>query len=167
MINFVAGVRLQVRLSHAVTDFTLGDSGGYMENETKFNVAGAAELAGVTRQTIHRFIKNGKLSAEKTVDGRTIIDKSELLRVFPNLVTPDAPHKLQNETPQVVTILQSQNEMLQRELDVTRQARERDREEYRHEIDRLLGIIESHTRLLAAPKEPEPKKTFWQRWFSS
>ena len=35
------------------------------------------------------------------------------------------------------------------------------------ERDRLLGIIENQTRLLPAPNTPEPKKTFWQRLFSS
>jgi hypothetical protein len=137
-----------------------------MANETKFNIAQAAELAGVARQTIHRFVKKGKLSVEKTADGKTVIDKSELLRVFPNLVTPGASHMLRPDTPQVTAILQSQIELLQRELDVTRQERERDREEYRREKDRLLGIIEKQTLLLPAPKEPEGKKGWLRRWFT-
>jgi hypothetical protein len=142
-----------------------------MENETKFNLTQAAVLAGTTRQRIGRYIKEGKLSAEKTADGKTVIDKSELLRVFPNLVTPGASQPLRSDTPDITAILQSQIELLQRELDVTRQERDRNREEYQREKDRLLGIIESQTRLLPAPKEPEPapapKKTFWQRWFTS
>lgn len=137
-----------------------------MANETKFNIVQAAELAGVARQTIHRFIKKGKLSVEKTADGKTVIDKSELLRVFPNLVTPGASHMLRSDTPQVTAILQSQIELLQRELDVTRQERERDREEYRREKDRLLGIIEKQTLLLPTPKDPEEKKGWWRRWLT-
>jgi hypothetical protein len=137
-----------------------------MENETKFNVAKAAELAGVARQTIHRFVKKGKLSVEKTADGKTVIDKSELLRVFPNLVTPGASHMLRPDTPQVTAILQSQIELLQRELDVTRQERQRDREEYRQERDRLLNIIENQTHLLPKPGEQEAKKGWWRRLFS-
>jgi hypothetical protein len=69
------------------------------------------------------------------------------------------------DTSQVATILQSQIELLQRELDVTRKERDRDREEYRHEKDRLLSIIEKQTLLLPAPKEPAPRKAWWQRWF--
>jgi hypothetical protein len=137
-----------------------------MAHETKFNIVQAAELAGVARQTIHRFIKKGKLSVEKTADGKTVIDKSELLRVFPNLVTPGASHMLRHDTLQVTAILHSQIELLQRELDVTRQERERDREEYRREKDRLLGIIEKQTLLLPAPKEPEGKKGWLRRWFT-
>jgi hypothetical protein len=136
-----------------------------MAHETKFNIVQAAELAGVARQTIHRFIKKGKLSVEKTADGKTVIDKSELLRVFPNLVTPGASHMSRPDTPQVTAILQSQIELLQRELDVTRQEREHDREEYRREKDRLLGIIEKQTLLLPAPKEPEEKKGWLRRLF--
>jgi hypothetical protein len=137
-----------------------------MANETKFNIVQAAELAGVARQTIHRFIKKGKLSVEKTADGKTVIDKSELLRVFPNLVTPGPSHMLRHDTPQVTAILHSQIELLQRELDVTRQERERDREEYRREKDRLLGIIEKQTLLLPAPKESEEKKGWLRRLFT-
>jgi hypothetical protein len=137
-----------------------------MANETKFNIVQAAELAGVARQTIHRFIKKGKLSVEKTADGKTVIDKSELLRVFPNLVTPGASHMLRPDTTQVTAILQSQIELLQRELDVTRQERERNREEYRREKDRLLGIIEKQTLLLPALKEPEEKKGWLRRLFT-
>ncbi len=137
-----------------------------MENETKFNLSQAAALAGTSRQRIGRFIKQGKLSAEKTADGKTVIDKSELLRVFPNLVTPGASHVLRPDTPQVTATLHSQIELLQRELDVTRQERERDREECRREKDLLLGIIEKQTLMLAAPKEPEEKKGWLRRWFT-
>src|ERR687895_32095 len=102
-----------------------------MENETKFNLSQAAVLAGTSRQRIGRFIKQGKLSAEKTADGKTVIDKSELLRVFPNLVTPGAPKpnskRLHSETSQITAILQSQIERLERELDVIRQERDEER----------------------------------------
>ena len=145
-----------------------------MENETKFNVAKAAELAGVARQTIHKFIRTGKLSAEKTADGKTVIDKSELLRVFPSLATPGAPKpnskRLHSETSQITAILQSQIERLERELDVIRQerdeerrARERDVDYYRREHDRLMSLIEN-SRLL--PKPEKEKRGWLRRWFT-
>jgi Helix-turn-helix domain len=134
-----------------------------MENETKFNLSQAAELAGTTRQRIGRLIKQGKLSAEKTADGKTVIDKSELLRFFENLVTPKASQPPQPDTSQITELLQSKIDLLQRELDITREKWEEDR----REKGRLLAIIENQTRMLAAPKEPEPKKTFWQRLLSS
>jgi hypothetical protein len=142
-----------------------------MENETKFNLSQAAVLAGTSRQRISRFIKQGRLSAEKTADGKTVIDKSELLRVFPNLVTPETLRPQQTDSPIITSII----EVLQRELDVTRQERDSEKRAREEERDRLLKIIESQqtliesqqTLLLPAPKEPEPKKTFWQRLFSS
>jgi hypothetical protein len=145
----------------------------------KVSKSQAARMAGVSRPTIDKKIKSGGLSCEKKEDGTVEIDVSELERVFGQLVAPDAvkPARkdLQSDTSQVAAILQSQIDMLRHELDVKRQDQEREREEYRREKDRLHGIIESQqsfiknqqTLLLAAPKQPEPKKSFLRRWFSS
>jgi hypothetical protein len=106
-----------------------------------------------------------------------LIDVSELERVFSTLVTPGTlkPNRkdLHADTSHVATILQSQIERLERELDVIRQerdnekrAREREREEHRAERERLHGIIEKQTLLLPTPKEPEEKKGWLRRWFT-
>jgi hypothetical protein len=142
----------------------------------KLNISQAAQMAGVSRPTIHKKINSGELSVEKT-DGKTLIDVSELERVFGTLVTPGTPKPnrkdLHTDTSQVATILQSQIERLERELDVIRQerdnekrAREREREEHRAERERLHGIIEKQTLLLPTPKEPEEKKGWLRRWFT-
>jgi Helix-turn-helix domain len=135
----------------------------------KVNVSQAAQMAGVSRSTIHKQLNSGKLSAERT-DGRTLIDVSELERVFGTLVTPGIPkpnrRDLHSDTSQIAAILQSQIERLQRELDVTRQERQRDREEYRQERDRLLNIIENQTHLLPKPAEQEEKKGWLRRLFT-
>lgn len=44
----------------------------------------AAKLAGVNPSTIHRAVKNGRLSARTLDNGRKAIDPSELERVFPS-----------------------------------------------------------------------------------
>jgi Helix-turn-helix domain len=142
----------------------------------KVNISQAAHMAGVSRPTIHKKINAGELSAEK-MDGKTLIDVSELERVFGTLVRPDTPkpnrQDLHVETPQVVTILQSEIERLQRELEVIRQerdsekrAREREEEAHRAERERLYGIIEKQTLLLPTPKEPPEKKGWWRRWLT-
>jgi hypothetical protein len=119
----------------------------------KVNVSQAAQMAGVSRSTLHKQLNAGKLSAER-VDGRTLIDVSELERVFGTLVPPGTlkPNRrtTQSDTPQITAILQSQIELLQRELDVTRQER-----------DRLLTIIERQALLPV-----EPRKGWWRRWFA-
>jgi hypothetical protein len=114
----------------------------------KVNVSQAAQMAGVSRSTIHKQLNSGKLSAERT-DGRTLIDVSELERVFGTLVPPGRPKRrdVHPDTPQITAILQSQIELLQRELDVTRQER-----------DRLLTIIERQ----ALPAG----KGWWRRLFT-
>jgi hypothetical protein len=102
---------------------------------------------------------------------------SELERVFGILVTPGTPkpHRqdLHVETPHVVTILQSQIERLQHEIEVIRQerdsekrVREREEEAHRAERERLYGIIEKQTLLLPPAKDPVEKKGWWRRWLT-
>ncbi len=51
---------------------------------TKLTQAEAARAAGVSRTSVWRAIKQGRLSAEPGEDGGIRIDASELLRVFPH-----------------------------------------------------------------------------------
>jgi excisionase family DNA binding protein len=53
------------------------------------SVTEAAKLAGVTRRTIYRHIKAGKLSASVTGGDNTVIETSELLRVYGALSQPE------------------------------------------------------------------------------
>jgi hypothetical protein len=142
----------------------------------KVNISQAAHMAGVSRPTIHKKINAGELSVDKA-NGKTFIDVSELERVFGTLVTPGTPKPnrkdLHVETPQVVTILQSQIDRLQHEIDAIRQerdserrAREREEAEHRAERERLYGIIEKQTLLLPTPKDPEEKKGWLRRWLT-
>jgi len=55
----------------------------------KIGPAQAAKLAKVARSTIYRDIKEGKLSADKGAKGKTIIDISELERVYGKLSEQD------------------------------------------------------------------------------
>lgn len=140
-------------------------------------------MAGVSRTTIDNYIADGKLSAERN-GNKTVIDVSELERVFGKLVAPEtvkpARPSLQTDTSQVASILQLQIERLERQLDATLQEQAREREAHRQEREKLLSIIEKQTYMLAAPKEPpaapqepeskepeprepEPKKSFWRR----
>jgi hypothetical protein len=50
---------------------------------TKLTQGQAAKVAGVSRTTVWRAMKDGRLSYEKAEDGSFKIDGSELLRVFP------------------------------------------------------------------------------------
>jgi Helix-turn-helix domain len=142
----------------------------------KVNISQAARMAGVSRPTIHKKINEGALSAEKA-NGQTFIDVSELERVFGTLRLPGPPtptrQDLHLETPQVISLLQSHIERLERELDTMREetererrAREREEEAHRAERWRLYGIIEKQALQLPLPTETVgiEKKPWWRRW---
>lgn len=78
-----------------------------MKNQV--TITHAAELAGVTRQTVSRKISDGVLS--KNSDGK--IDISELLRVYPNIKITDEPS---NATPSYFNVeLQLKLQLLEQE----------------------------------------------------
>jgi len=49
----------------------------------KYNLVTAAEAIGVSKATMHRYVRKGRVSATRTEDGFYEIDPSELHRVFP------------------------------------------------------------------------------------
>jgi hypothetical protein len=88
----------------------------------------AARLAGVTRQTIHRKVKSGDLSA---IRGK--IDTSELIRVFGSISDGTVTPKLQPDAA-VQTTLQARVDGLESQLAVTREQladTSKDRDEWR------------------------------------
>lgn len=82
-------------------------------------VTEAAKLAGVTRRTIYRHIKAGKLSASVTSGDNTLIETSELLRVYGSLSQPEpeavstGSHDYQ---PEYVTILLTEMSQLREQV---------------------------------------------------
>ena len=108
-------------------------------------ISEAAAMTGVNRRTIYRYIKSGKVSATVTHDNKTVIDTSELLRVFGSLSQPEemeCPTGSQENTPEYVTkILAEMSQM-------------------RSEIERLTGKVEELQIQLALPAPKEEKKGF-------
>jgi excisionase family DNA binding protein len=101
----------------------------------------AAKETGVSKPTISKAINKGRLSATKNEKGEYEIDPAELFRVFPIASKPPVSD-LQSET-HIYT-----ND-LQRELDVLREERTRERQQLettisdlRAERERLLSVIE-------------------------
>lgn len=83
------------------------------------SVTEAAKLAGVTRRTIYRHIKSGKLSASVTDGDNTVIETSELLRVYGALSQPETDkvstgsHENQ---PEYVTLLLAEMSQLREQI---------------------------------------------------
>ena len=109
------------------------------------SISEAASITGVNRRTIYRYIKSGKLSTTVSHDKKTVIDTSELLRVFGELSQPEtteSPIGSQEKTPEYVTkILDEMSQM-------------------RSEIKRLTGKVEELQVQLALPAPKEEKKGF-------
>ena len=108
-------------------------------------ISEAALITGVNRRTIYRYIKSGKLSATVTNDSKTVIDTSELLRVFGSLSQPEKPESpigSQEKSPEYVTQLLAEMSQM------------------RSEIERLTNKVEELQVQLALPAPKEEKKGF-------
>lgn len=151
-----------------------------MTTATQLTVSDAALQVGVTRQTIFKAIKSGKLSATQNHRGHMQINVVELLRVYGELQSPDqvAHNKVNRgqQTPALPASAGLQLELERMRLLIERkdfeleQMRERvselkTREQQANEERlRIFGLLEQQTRLLAAPaaaKKPaaKPKTT--------
>lgn len=114
----------------------------------------AAELSGTSRSTIHRALKNGKLSGGRLEDGAWDIDPSELARVFPwDIAEPvqrDTTGQERNGSGDKEAVLAVRVEMLERQLD-----RERDTvEDLRKRLDRAEDRILALSAPAADPARP-------------
>lgn len=151
------------------------------------SVTEAAKLAGVTRRTIYRYIKQGKLSAAVSDSDTTVIETSELLRVFGALSQPE-PEKVStgsHDKPATdVTVLLEEIRDMKSEIESLKQtqllmledlkAREKLDSE-RHEQIELIGQLQRERDALSAALETERRqsaaleaekgKGFWSRIF--
>lgn len=159
----------------------------------KISISEAAKLTGKNRSTLHRHIKSGKISKDFDGDGNPVLDTSELSRVYQSFKMPVAVEqsatvsqsnsKQQVATPRETGYATVEIELLKLKLQHAeekttieesrrREAEQREREA-KEEINRLLGVVERQTYLLAAPQpleevypEQQPKLGWWKRLFS-
>ncbi|HHF9085632.1 TPA: helix-turn-helix domain-containing protein [Escherichia coli] len=114
------------------------------------SVTEAAKLAGVTRRTIYRHIKAGKLSASVTGGDNTVIETSELLRVYGVLSQPE-PEKVstgsQENQPEYVTLLLAEMSQLREQIS-----------SLTSKVDELQGQL-----ALPAPQKPDLSVLEWVR----
>ncbi len=73
----------------------------------KLSITEAANLAGVSRNTMYSKIKKGILSKSKDSNGKAYIELSELLRIYPDASNKeDVKHDVQPEQSMTVEELQ-------------------------------------------------------------
>jgi len=112
----------------------------------------AARHAGVSKTTIHRAIKSGRLSAQRNDDGTYSIDPAEVFRVFPSEKRSVTVKVEQSETPSPPPVTPSEVALL-RERIAELQA---DRDAWRTQAERLL---------LNPPIAPVPAvRSSWLPW---
>lgn len=145
---------------------------------TQFTALEAARETGLSKSTITRAIKSGKLSAATDEDGKFKIDAAELFRVYPKTQAPQAEPKKRNEALQKPSVTQSASEQdamqLRREIQVRderieliEEERRRERENAQTQIDDLRTRLDAEaeerrglTRLLTTD-QTKPKKRFF------
>lgn len=127
----------------------------------KYTAGQAAKAAGISKATITRSLKSGKISGMKDDSGTWIIDPAELHRVFPAVAgeSPETRIMKQSAPPEETgetAALERENQMLREALADARQERDR-----WHQIAERLSIAPP----ASAPDHPKPAAGFWSRLF--
>lgn len=125
----------------------------------KYTAGQAAKATGISKATITRALKSGKISGVKDDNGAWIIDPAELHRVFPPVTDePPETHIMQQSTtpekPNETVALERENQILREALAEARQERDR-----WHQIVERLSIAPP----LSALSQPKPATGFWSR----
>ncbi|WP_446914110.1 helix-turn-helix domain-containing protein, partial [Klebsiella pneumoniae] len=135
-------------------------------------VTEAAKLAGVTRRTIYRYVKQGKLSAVVTGSDATQIETSELLRVFGSLSQEKEPQVStgsHQEEPEYVTRLMAEMSQLREMIQGQQQLLLEDKLEVNRLREQMTGLqnerdtAAQELEKVKAELEVERGKGFWKR----
>ena len=126
-----------------------------------YTLGEAAKRTGLSKPTVQRAIKSGKLSASRNDDGSYSIDPAELERVYTVLpVTSDANgHMKQDETPIETVGLQVELAVLREKLSSASIEREREREILNRQIEDLQRRLDSEAEARRQEGEERRKLT--------
>ncbi len=140
-----------------------------------YTLGEAAKATGLTKPTLSKAVKSGKLSAVRNENGSYTIDPAELHRVFPPTSSNQQNERnpLRLETPlQLAQMLEKEQEERERERNqLANQIDDLRRRLYEAEAARREAAAETRrlTLLLthqpAAPPAETPRPGFWRRLF--
>lgn len=126
-----------------------------------YTLGQAARAANVSKTTIQRAIKSGRLSASRQLDGSYLIDPAELHRVFPPARRDgDGDGEMASSvTVNATGELRIEVEMLREQLALIKD----ERDNLRTERDRLLGVIETQAQQvkLLTDQRPARRRKWW------
>src|SRR3954451_762587 len=142
-----------------------------------FTLARAAKEAGISKPTLSKAIKEGRLSAEKQPDGSYRIQPAELFRVYPPepLISRSSHSKFDDrETRKDNEAIGEQVAVLLDRLSLLTDERERERRELTDQIEDLRRRLDHSERerrdkdrqlgaLLADQRAPARRRWFWQK----
>ena len=117
-------------------------------------ITDAARRAGVSRQTLYRCIKSGRLSVATDLTGRSVVDSSELFRVFP----PKAALDVQNDAT-AHALLQVRLEALERDNARLQADLDRERDEKRKLFLLLTDQRPKRRQSDSTPASSTPRRT--------
>lgn len=136
------------------------------------SISEAARLTGKARSTLHKYIKQGKLSTTTDQNtGNKSIETSELIRVFGKISSSSTTDsdgvtnvsKLQQETPNTTQSLQIKLQLLEQE-NAHLKAEKELLSKNLDDIRQAMLLIESKLPVTPAPVAPAPTKKSWQFW---
>lgn len=129
------------------------------------NISQAAKAAGKDRNTIKRYMKDGRLSSSKDASGNVVIDTAELVRVFGALEsdgTTSAPAAAPAESPESTGLHQLTIETLVQQLKAAQDREEWLKRQLEEEKERSRALEQ---RMLPPGEEGAARKGFFARLF--
>lgn len=134
-----------------------------------FSLREAAQQAGVSKSTILRAIRSGRLSAARTEDAGYVIDPSELARVYPaQRATQQALERSTGHDATDATVRGDaiENAGLRAEVEGLRQLLAQMRDtvaDLKDDRDGWRQQAEAAQRLLGTTSGTEPRRPWWRR----
>jgi excisionase family DNA binding protein len=114
-----------------------------------YSLSEAADEIGLSKMTIQRAIKKGRLSADRDEQGAYRIDPAELHRVFPKnaRAKPEQgkSNKASQEPSQSESLLRREIEIRDEKLDLIEKERRREREQLETTIDDLRKRLDTES----------------------
>lgn len=145
--------------------------GGSEVSMALVSVTEAARLTGKNRATIHRYIKQGKLSQISDATNTKKVDTSELIRVFGSLTATSATptqsdviqHDATSKADQSVALLQQKIALLEQLIESKNKELQR-QDEHIDSLKQAMLLIESKLPATPEPVAPAPTKKSWLFW---
>ena len=123
-----------------------------MSNETYLSVAQAADLLGVSQETIYKEIQANNLTAIEGTDQKRkhkVIALSELSRLYGNIYIPDGylEYSGDKSVDFIRVALRQENERLRKALDETQQREQNLNDQLQAALQNHKTLIEAHAEL--------------------